>query len=266
VTPAGEAVRKWLGDWRPEVALVLGSGLGALGGRLEAPRRLAYGAIPGFELPGVPGHQGELLAGSLGGRRVLVQSGRFHGYEGHSAETVALPVRVFAGLGVTALILTNAAGGISTGLGPGSLMLITDHINVAFANPLRGPPRAGETRFPDLSVAYDPGLRAVARRTAVEQGIALGEGTYAGVSGPNYETRSEILMLRRWGADAVGMSTVVEVVAARATGVRCLAFSIITNRAAGLGSARLSHDDVMRAAGEAGGRLGRLITGVLPRV
>lgn len=266
MTRSRDAVRKWLGDWRPEVALVLGSGLGALGEQLEAPRRLGYDAIPGFELPGVPGHRGELIAGALAGRRVLVQSGRFHGYEGHGAESTALPVRVFADLGVTTLILTNAAGGIGAGFGPGSLMLIADHINLTFANPLHGPVRAGDTRFPDMSAPYDPGLGVLARRVALEQGIALREGTYAGVPGPNYETRSEILMLRKFGADAVGMSTVLEVVAARAAGIRCLAFSIITNLAAGRGNARLSHDEVMRAAGDAGTRLGRLVAGVISRI
>lgn len=266
MTRSSDAVRKWLGDWRPEVALVLGSGLGELGERLESPRRLGYRDLPGFELPGVPGHRGELIAGSLNRRRVLVQSGRFHGYEGYTAETTALPVRVFADLGVATLILTNAAGGIGAGLGPGSLMLIADQINFTFANPLHGPGRAGDTRFPDMFAPYDPGLRVLAGQVALEQRIALREGTYAGVSGPSYETRSEILMLRRFGADAVGMSTVLEVVAARAAGMRCLAFSIITNLAAGLGSGRLSHDEVLRAAGEAGARLGRLMAGVISRI
>jgi purine-nucleoside phosphorylase len=265
VTRSADAVRRWLGDWRPEFALVLGSGLGELGDQLDGARRLAYGEIPGFELPGVAGHRGELIAGRLGGRRVLVQSGRFHGYEGHGAETVTLPVRVFADLGVTILILTNAAGGIGAGLGPGSLLLIADHINFTFANPRSGLVRAGEVRFPDMSAPYDPALRALARQAAEEEGIALREGVYAGVPGPSYETRSEILMLRSFGADAVGMSTVLEVVAARAAGIRCLGFSIITNLAAGLGSGRLSHHEVMRAAGAAGARLSRLIAGVIAR-
>lgn len=263
MTAAGEAVARWLGPWRPEVALVLGSGLGDLAAEVEGARRLRYDAIPGFAMPGVAGHRGELVAGTLGGRRVLVQSGRFHGYEGHAPATVALPVRLFAGLGAGTVILTNAAGGIAAPLGPGALMLIADHLNLMFANPLVGPPIPGDPRFPDMSAPYDPALRALARRVAAEQGIGLAEGVYAGVSGPSYETRAEIRMLRVLGADAVGMSTVPEVIAARAAGLRCLAVSIITNRAAGLGAARLSHEEVMREAHGAGVRLGRLVRGVL---
>jgi purine-nucleoside phosphorylase len=266
VTSSLQAVRRWLGDWRPELALVLGSGLGELANRLEGSRRLPYAEIAGFEVPGVPGHRGELVAGRLAGRRVLIQNGRFHAYEGHPADTVALPVRVFADLGVTILLLTNAAGGIGAGLRAGSLMLLADHLNLTFGNPLLGPVRSGDTRFPDMSSPYDPVLRRTAREVAREQGIALVEGVYAGVPGPSYETAAEIRMLRRLGADAVGMSTVLEVIAARAAGIRCLGVSIITNLAAGLSRGRLSHDEVMRAAGEAGERLGRLLTGVVSRV
>jgi purine-nucleoside phosphorylase len=266
VNTALQAVRDWLGASRPELALVLGSGLGRLADLLEDPRRLAYDAVPGFARPGVAGHRGELVTGLLGGRRVLVQSGRFHVYEGHTAATVVLPVRVFAELGVTTLLLTNAAGGIRPGFRAGSLMLVADHLNLTFHNPLFGPVRAGETRFLDLSVPYDPELRRTARTVAHEQRIALSEGIYAGVPGPSYETPSEIRMLRHLGADAVGMSTVLEVIAARAAGMRCLAISTITNLAAGLGAGRLSHDEVMIAAREAGERLGRLLSGVISGV
>ena len=263
---AAQTVRRWLGDWRPELALVLGSGLGDLADRLEQARRLPYDAIPGFAMPGVPGHRGELVAGELAGRRVLVQSGRFHAYEGHAAEAVALPARVFADLGVKILLLTNAAGGIGSCLGAGSLMLVVDHLNLTFANPLFGPVRTGDTHFPDMSAPYDPELRRIAQAVAQEQRIGLVEGTYAGVSGPSYETPAEIRMLRWLGADAVGMSTVPEVVAARAAGVRCLAISIITNLAAGLAAGRLAHEEVMIAAREAAGRLERIIAGVIARL
>jgi purine-nucleoside phosphorylase len=266
VSEALEIASRWLGGWSPQAALVLGSGLGELGDQLEDPRRLGYDQVPGFEIPGVAGHRGELIAGVLSGKRVLVQSGRFHGYEGHSAEASVRPVRLFADLGVRVLILTNAAGGIGPGLGPGAIMLINDQLNLGWSSPLAGPVRQCDHRFPDMSAPYDPELRRLAREVASESKIALGEGTYAGVMGPAYETRAEVMMLRRLGADAVGMSTVGEVIAARAAGVRCLGFSILSNRAAGLGSGRLSHDEVMREANRAGGRLGRLIAGVIGRL
>lgn len=263
MTPAGEVVARWLAGWRPDLALVLGSGLGALGDQVEDSRRLSYADIPGCPRPHVTGHQGELIAGTLAGRRVLVQSGRFHGYEGHPPAVVASLVRLYGELGIGTLLLTNAAGGISEGLGPGTLMLVTGQLNFMFANPLVGAVPPGELRFPDMSEPYDPGLRGLARRVALQQRIPLVEGVYAGVMGPSYETRTEIRMLRALGADAVGMSTVPEVIAARARGLRCLAVSIITNRAAGLGAARLSHEEVMAAAAGAGSRLGRLVGGVI---
>lgn len=263
MTPAGEVVARWLAGWHPDLALVLGSGLGALGDEIEDSRRLSYADIPGCPRPHVAGHRGELIAGTLAGRRVLVQSGRFHGYEGHAPAVVASLVRLHGELGIGTLLLTNAAGGIADGLGPGALMLVAGQINFMFANPLAGAVHPGELRFPDMSDPYDPGLRALARQVAERQRIPLAEGVYAGVMGPSYETRAEVRMLRALGADAVGMSTVPEVIAARARGMRCLAISIITNRAAGLGAARLSHDEVIAAAAEAGSRLGRLVRGVI---
>lgn len=263
MTAAGEVVARWLDGWRPDLALVLGSGLGALGEQVDTARRLPYRAIPGCPDPHVAGHRGELIAGMLEGRRVLVQSGRFHGYEGHAPALVASLVRLYAELGIGTLLLTNAAGGIGAGLEPGSLMLIAGHLNLMFANPLVGAVVPGELRFPDMAEPYDPALRDLARRVARERHVPLAEGVYAGVMGPSYETRAEIRMLRTLGADAVGMSTVPEVVAARAAGIRCLAVSIISNRAAGLGGGRLSHDEVTAVAAEAGSRLGRLMRGVM---
>jgi purine-nucleoside phosphorylase len=247
----------------PEIAIVLGSGLGRLASRLEDARALPYAEIPGFPGTTVVGHEGRLVAGTLGGTPVLVQSGRFHLYEGHSADTVALPVRVMATLGVQTLILTNAAGGIRRTFSRGALMMIADHVNLTFRNPLIGPLLPGEERFPDMSEPYDAGLRAVAREVARRHGIALEEGVYLQLLGPSYETPAEVRMVERLGADAVGMSTAVEVIAARAQGVRCLAFSTITNPAAGVTGERLSHAEVMEVGARVSGDLERLVEGVV---
>jgi purine-nucleoside phosphorylase len=263
IDAAVAAVRAVLGSQRPEVAVVLGSGLGHLAERLEQPVRLAYGEIPGFHAPTVPGHGGQLVAGRLAGREVLMQSGRFHLYEGHDADVAALPARVFATLGVRTLILTNAAGGIRRTFHPGQLMLIADHLNLTGRNPLTGPVLPGETRFPDMSDPYDRELRTFARGVARRRGIALGEGVYAGLLGPSYETPAEVRMLERLGADAVGMSTVVEVIAARARGLRCLGFSTITNMACGITGEKLSHDEVMAIADSVRTELGDIVEGVV---
>jgi purine-nucleoside phosphorylase len=255
-----------LGPRRPVALLVLGSGLGRLADRLEDATRLPYRDLPGFPEPTVAGHAGELVLGRFAGRDVLVQSGRFHLYEGHDAATAALPVRVAAALGIGTVLLTNAAGGIRRTFRPGALMLIADTLDLTFRSPLVGAARPGEPRFPDMSDPWDAELRALARDVAAAAGVALEEGVYAGVLGPSYETPAEIRMLERLGADAVGMSTVVEVIAARAAGMRCLGVSIISNLAAGLSSAPLSHDDVMRAADAAGAGLGRLLEGVVERL
>jgi purine-nucleoside phosphorylase len=248
------------------VGIVLGSGLGGLTERIGEAVRISYRDVPGFPLPTVQGHGGELVAGSLGDRTVLAQSGRFHMYEGHDAATCALPVRVFAGLGVSVLMVTNAAGGIRRTFSPGTLMLIADQVNLTFRNPLIGAVLHGEERFPDMSDPYDPALRAHARAVGRERGIALDAGVYAGVLGPSYETPAEIRMLERVGADAVGMSTVIEVIAARARGLRCLGISTITNPAAGIGAAKLSHAEVMAAADRMKGALGSLVEGIVARL
>jgi purine-nucleoside phosphorylase len=263
IDEAARAVRGRLGGWRPTVAITLGSGLEEFTGRLGDPVRIPYADIPHFLPPTVVGHAGELVAGTLGGKMVLAQSGRFHLYEGHSAETSTLPVRVWAALGVGTLILTNAAGGIRRGLGTGTVMLIADHVNLSFRNPLFGAALAGEERFPDMSDPYDSGLRALAREVARREHIALAEGVYVQLLGPSYETPAEIRMLQRFGADAVGMSTVVEVVAARASGIRCLGYSAITNAASGLLPTPLEHAEVMAHARQMAGNLGKLIEGVV---
>lgn len=262
ISRAAAVVRDRLGGSLPATAIVLGSGLGGLTGRIEDPVVIPYREIPGFPLPTVEGHAGELVAGLLGGSRVLAQSGRFHMYEGHDAATAALPVRVFADLGITTLLLTNAAGGIRRTFRAGTLMLLADHINLTFRNPLIGTLLPGEERFPDMSDPYDPALRDLARAVAAERKIPLEEGVYAGLLGPSYETPAEVRMLGRIGVDAVGMSTVLEVIAARARGIRCCGVSIVTNPASGLG-APLSHQEVMEIAGKAGTQLEDLIEGIV---
>jgi purine-nucleoside phosphorylase len=263
VAAAANTVRAALGALAPKVAVVLGSGLGRLAERVQDPVRIAYGRLPGFHVPKVPGHAGELVAGTLAGRQVLLQSGRFHMYEGHTAAEAVLPVRLFAALGVDTLIVTNAAGGINPAFAAGTLMLISDHLNLTGRNPLDGPVREGEVRFPDMSVAYDAALRATARAVATAQGLTLGEGVYAGLLGPNFETPAEIRMLAAIGADAVGMSTVMEVIAARALGIRCLGFSLIANPGAGISPTPLNHEEVMAMAAQSGGRLSDVIEGVV---
>jgi purine-nucleoside phosphorylase len=247
----------------PDTAIVLGSGLGRLAERLQAAKRIPYAEIKGFPRTTVVGHQGELVAGRLGGKPLLVQSGRFHLYEGHSADTVAMPVRVMAALGVRTLLLTNAAGGIRRSFARGVLMMIADHVNLTFRNPLIGPVLAGEERFPDMSEPYDGTLRALAREVARERKIRLEEGVYMQLLGPSYETPAEVRMAERLGADAVGMSTAVEVIVARARGMRCLAFSTITNPAAGTTSERLDHSEVMEVAARVAGDLEKLVEGVV---
>jgi purine-nucleoside phosphorylase len=263
VARAAAAVEARLSGRRPAVAIVLGSGLGQLAERITDPLRIPYDAIPGFHVPTVVGHKGELVVGSLGGRTVIAQSGRFHMYEGHSADEAALPVRVFAQLGVSLLVVTNAAGGIRRTFVPGTVMLIRDHLNLTARSPLVGQALSGEERFPDMSAAYDPELGRVAHQVATEQGLGLEEGVYAGLLGPTYETPAEVRMLERLGADAVGMSTVIEVIAARARGLRCLGFSTITNAAAGISAVPLSHAEVMEVAAQVGERLGRIVAGVI---
>lgn len=266
IEAATAAVRARLGGGAPRVAIVLGSGLGQLADAVSQPARIPYAEIPGFPAPGVAGHKGELVAGTLEGVPVLMQSGRFHLYEGHPVETTALPVRVFARLGIRTLVVTNAAGGIRSTFRPGTLMLIADHVNLMFRNPLIGPALEGEERFPDMSDPYDRELRQLARDVARERRIALDEGVYVGLLGPSYETPAEIRMLQRFGVDAVGMSTVPEVIVARARGIKCLGFSTITNLAAGISPTALSHAEVLEVGHQVGEALGSIVKGVVARL
>jgi purine-nucleoside phosphorylase len=266
IEAAAQAIRERWGNRRPRIGIVLGSGLGYLADRVSDAVRIPYGEIPGFPEPTVVGHGGELVLGRFAGKEVLAQSGRFHLYEGHSPATAALPVRVFATLGIDTVLLTNAAGGIRRTFSSGTVMLIADHINLTFRNPLIGRVLDGEERFPDMSDPYDRSLREVARAVAVERRISLQEGVYVQLLGPSFETPAEIRMLERLGADAVGMSTVVEVVAARARGIRCLGFSVVTNLASGLSPAKLNHEEVLETAKRVSAELGGLIEGVIERL
>ena len=266
VAGAARVIGQRFGTLQPRVAIVLGSGLAGVADAVAHAVRIAYREIPGFPEPGAPGHKGELVGGTLENVPVLVQSGRFHLYEGHAPDVAALPTRVFASLGVTTLVVTNAAGGIRHSFRPPTLMLIADHINLMFRNPLVGRVVAGDERFPDMSDPYDRTLRALARDVAQAERIPLEEGVYAALLGPSFETPAEIRMLERLGADAVGMSTVPEVIAARARGIRCLGFSSITNVAAGLSAQKLSHVEVLEAGRQVAGQLERLIRGVLRRL
>lgn len=250
----------------PDVALILGSGLGALADEVEQAVAVPFGEIPGFPRAAVAGHAGRLVLGRLEGRPCAVLQGRFHLYEGHDAATVALPTRVLLGLGARTLLVTNAAGGINRTFRAGDLMLIDDHINLMWRNPLIGQVVDGDTRFPDMSRPYDPQLQQLAAAVAAEARIRVVHGVYAAVSGPSYETPAEIRMLERMGADAIGMSTVPEVLVARARGVPVLGISLISNAAAGLSAHPLTHEEVVEAGIEARGRFTRLVRGVLRRL
>ena len=249
---AATAVRERLGVRSPVAAIVLGSGLGGLADRLKDARRIPYAEIPGFHAPGVEGHRGEMLSGTLAGREVLLLAGRFHMYEGHSAQVAAFPVRVVHALGARVLFVSNAAGGINRAFTPGTLMLITDHLNLQFRNPLEGRVEPGDIRFPDMSAPYAPRLQRLLADAAAEGGLTLARGTYAGLLGPTYETPAEVRMLATLGADAVGMSTVPETIVARAIGMEVSGVSCITNPAAGISETPLNHAEVMEEGRKAG--------------
>jgi purine-nucleoside phosphorylase len=252
-----------LAGWTPRIALILGSGLGRLATHIDASVDAAFADIPGFPAARVHGHSGRVIAGTLEDVPVLAFAGRWHLYEGYDAAAAAMPVRVAHALGARSLFVSNAAGGIRRSLRAGDLMIIRDHINLMWRNPLAGPVEPHDTRFPDMSAPYDPGLVAALRAAAAATGVALGEGVYAAVLGPSYETPAEIRMLERMGADAVGMSTVPEVIAGRALGLRVAGVSLITNPAAGLGGAPLDHADVLAAAERAAADFERVVRAFL---
>ena len=233
---------------RPKLAVLLGSGFQHVQTALQVDREISYAKIPGFPVPRVSGHAGELIFGKLDDTPVLVLSGRAHFYEGYSTEQVTFPIRVLAAFGIRDLLLTNAAGGINPDFRPGDFMVLTDHINGMGVNPLRGKPVPGQSGFVDMTRVYDPGLGALLSRAGKSANLRLRRGVYLAVSGPSYETPSEIRGFTRLGADAVGMSTVPEAMVARQCGLNVAAVSCITNRAAGLGPGRLSHAEVLNTA------------------
>ncbi|MDH3734819.1 MAG: purine-nucleoside phosphorylase [Gemmatimonadota bacterium] len=240
-----ECIRERFGSARPVAAVTMGSGLGGLAEEFDDPLLVSYESVPGWPPPTVVGHAGEAVLGTLDGAPAIGISGRVHLYEGGDPARTVFYVRVLDALGVPALFLSNAAGAIREGFHPGELMLITDHINLTGRSPLFGPIFGDEPRFPDMSVAYDRELRAAVAQKAAELGIPLHQGVYVAVHGPSYETPAEIRMLRTIGADAVGMSTVPEVIAARAAGLRCVAVSCLTNYAAGVTDQPLDHEEVL---------------------
>jgi purine-nucleoside phosphorylase len=263
---AADAVRGRLGGAAPSAAIILGSGLGGLADQIDATARIPFADIPGFPAATVVGHAGALIAGTLAGKFVVALAGRFHMYEGHDAALAAFPVRVMHALGAQTLIVTNAAGGVNRLWQPGDLMLIRDHINLMFRNPLIGALEPGDLRFPDMSAPYDSALGELARQVAMGQGIVLREGVYAGGLGPAYETAAEVRMLDFLGADATGMSTVPEVIVARAIGMRVLGFSCITNLACGLSNTPITHAEVLETTAAAAAQFEKLITGIVGKL
>jgi purine-nucleoside phosphorylase len=251
----------------PDVAIVLGSGLGDFANRVADPVSIPYGELPHWPVSTVIGHEGRLVLGTLAGKRVAALSGRVHFYEGHDLGTVTFATRVLARSGVKTLILTNAAGGINVRLTPGMLMFIDDHINLMGTNPLVGSndDRFGP-RFPDMSEVYSKRLRAIADEVAAEQALTVGHGVYVALHGPSYETPAEIRFLRKIGADAVGMSTVPEAIVARHMGVDVLGISCITNAAAGVLPKPLNHDEVMEVARRVRGSFAHLLEGIIARI
>jgi purine-nucleoside phosphorylase len=242
----------------PRIGMVLGSGLGALSAEIQAPAAVPYGDIPHFPVSGVPGHSGTLVGGDLCGLPVVALSGRVHLYEGHTAEVVTFPMRVLAALGVEVVIITAAVGCLNPDYAPGDIVALSDHINLMGTNPL-----TGGANFVDLTTLYNPELRRTAVAVAADQGIRLGQGVYAAMSGPCYETPAEIRALTALGADVVGMSTVPEAIMAHSLGMRVLGLTMVTNMAAGITGAPLSHEEVMTASDEGAQRFQALVRGIL---
>jgi len=266
VQEAAAAIRKST-DTEPSVGLILGTGLGQLAEAIDIETSIPYGEIPHFPVSTVESHEGRLLLGTLGGKHVVAMQGRFHLYEGYTAVQVTFPVRVMREIGVQALLISNAAGGMSPYHRPGELMLIEDHINLQFDNPLVGPndERLG-TRFPDMSEPYSERLKEMARAIALEEGIGLHRGVFVAVTGPNLQTRAEYRFLRSIGADAVGMSTVPEVIVARHAGLEVAAISVITDSCLPDALEPVEIDTILEAAGRAEPHLTRIMTRLIERL
>lgn len=262
VTDAVKIIRR-TEQRRPRIGLILGSGLGTLADSAEDAVAFDTSDLPGYPASTVEGHRGRIVFGSLEDVEIVVLQGRVHYYEGHDPRALSFPIRLLHALGVQKLVVTNAAGGINPRYTPGTLMFITDHINLAFANPLVGPNVDGGPRFPDMSAPYDPDWTDRAEQAALEAGIPTRRGTYIWAMGPSYETPAEIRAFARLGADAVGMSTVPEVIQAAYYGIKVLGISTITNPAAGLSAAPLMHEDVLEVGRQVRSRLETLVRMVL---
>jgi purine-nucleoside phosphorylase len=252
---------------RPEVALILGSGLGGVAGRIENPKSIPYSEIPHFHKPSVEGHEGRVIFGHIGGVAVAVLQGRWHFYEGHSMNSIVIPTRALASLGAHSLFLTNAAGGVNLNFKTGDLMVLEDHLNLMGDNPLTGKDSVSfGPRFPDMSEPYCRESIAIIEQAANRLGIPLQKGTYVGLRGPTYETPAEVKMIRTLGGDAVGMSTVPEAIAARHLGMRVAGISVITNMAAGIEQKTLDHAEVQESAAKVMNQLSDLILDSLPAI
>lgn len=256
---AAEVIQARIGAATPVAGIILGSGLGGLASRIANPVAVPFAEVPAFPTATVVGHAGTLIGGTLGGRPVVALAGRFHMYEGHDAALAGFPVRVLHALGAPVLFVSNAAGGIRRTFRAGDLMLIRDHLNLMFRNPLIGAVEDGDIRFPDMSAPYDDALGDQLRAHAIALGIALQEGVYGGLLGPTYETPAEVRMLATLGADAVGMSTVPEVIVARAIGMRVAGISCVTNLASGMSLHPLSHAEVLETTTHVGAQFEALV-------
>ena len=267
ISAAAAAIAGRHGTEFPKTVLILGSGLGKFGGLIRTKTAIPYSAIPGFPVSTVPGHTGQLLIGEAAGVPVACMQGRLHVYEGHPIQQIALPIRAYRALGAKTLVVTNAAGGLRKDLGPGSLMIISDHINFSGLNPLVGPnDEAVGPRFPDLSAAYDPQLRQKLASAASLERIDVAAGVYLFTIGPSFETPAEIRMFSRLGADAVGMSTVPEAIAANHAGMRVVGLSLITNYAAGVGDQPITHAETLAVGEQSFERMSRLLLRFLPMI
>ncbi|WP_073025917.1 purine-nucleoside phosphorylase [Lutispora thermophila] len=254
-------------DEKPDICLILGSGLGVLGEKAENQKIVDYSNIPHFPVSTIEGHKSRFVFGRINNIKVAIMQGRFHFYEGYSMKETAFPVWVMKSLGVNKLIVTNAAGGINTSYRPGDLMLIKDHINFMFTNPLIGPNlNSIGTRFPDMSNAYSYRMREIVKNVSDKLNIPIKEGVYASMTGPSYETPAEIRMLRILGADAVGMSTVPEVIAANHAEMEVIGISCITNMAAGVLDKPLNHQEVIKTAEEVKEKFIKLVTGIISEI
>jgi len=263
---AAAAIRARLSGPFPKTALVLGSGLGRFADKLTGATVISYADIPGFPPSTVIGHHGNLVVGEVAGSPLAIMQGRIHAYEGHAPRSIALPIRTLRKLGVERLILTNASGGLKSDMPAGTLLIVKDHINLSGINPLVGPnDEAVGPRFPDMSHAYDPELRAMLADAAREAGVAVRFGVYLCTLGPNFETPAEVRMFEAMGADVVGMSTVPECLVARHCGMKVAAVSLVTNLAAGLSSASLSHEETLAAAQNAYEKVEHLLMAFLAR-